>query len=137
MKVVLDCNILVMCLSSHSVYHTIYKALIKNRFELAISIDIVLEYEEIIQKKYTESTSEVFISLLAELSNVHYIYPHYKWQLIEIDPDDNKYCDCAIAGKVDYLVTEDKHFDILKTIPFPSLSVISIDKFMTLLNSMK
>ena len=32
------------------------------------------------------------------------------------DPDDNKYCDCAIAGNAKYLVTEDKHFQILKSI---------------------
>jgi predicted nucleic acid-binding protein len=29
---------------------------------------------------------------------------------MDIDPDDNKYCDYAIAGKAEYLVTEDKHW---------------------------
>jgi uncharacterized protein len=52
--------------------------------------------------------------------------------LIVPDEDDNKYCDCAIAGQADYIVTEDKHFDVLKNIPFPSLEVISIDEFLAM-----
>lgn len=135
MKVVLDCNILVMCLSSHSPYHIIYQSLVKNKFELAVSVDIALEYEEIIQRKFSTSTANSFVSLLAELSNVYYIHPHYKWQLIEADPHDNKYCDCAIAGQIDYLVTEDRHFDILKSISFPSVTTITIHKFMELLKA--
>ena len=135
MKVVLDCNIIVMSLSSLSPYHGIYLALIKNKFDLVVSVDIALEYEEIIQKKYSLKTANLFSSLLAELSNVHRIQPYYKWQLIEADPDDNKYCDCAISGQVDYIVTEDRHFDVLRSIPFPSVSIISIDKFMELLTT--
>jgi len=70
---------------------------------------------------------------LKELPNVPYFISYYKWQLIEADPDDNKYSDCAIAGAALFLVTEDKHFSILKSISFPRISVISIDEFTQLL----
>jgi predicted nucleic acid-binding protein len=63
------------------------------------------------------------------LPNVHIITTYYHWQLISADPDDKKYCDCAIAAQADFVVTEDKHFDILQTISFPQLQAISIDKF--------
>jgi predicted nucleic acid-binding protein len=53
MTVVLDCNILVMCLTTNSPRHFIYKALINNKFRLAVTVDILLEYEEIIQRKYS------------------------------------------------------------------------------------
>lgn len=92
MTVVLDCNILVMCLTSRSPYHIIFQSLIQNKFELAVSVDILLEYEEIVQQKYSVTTSFALISLLKELPNVRYINPHYKWQLIQADVDDNKYC---------------------------------------------
>ena len=95
----------------------------------------MLEYEEVIQRKYSASTAHALMALLTELTNVHYIHPHYHWQLIEADPDDNKYCDCAIAGQADFIVTEDRHFDVLKNIPFPSLTVITIDRFMEILRS--
>jgi len=47
---------------------------------------------------------------------------------------DNKFVDCAIAGNVDYLVSNDKHFNCLKKIDFPKLNLLSIDEFMDLLN---
>ncbi|BAU55294.1 putative toxin-antitoxin system toxin component, PIN family [Mucilaginibacter gotjawali] len=135
MTVVIDCNIFVMCLTSRSPYHEIYKSLISGKFHLAVSVDIILEYEEIIQDKYGVVTAHTLITLLTELANVHYTYPHYQWQLISADADDNKYCDCAIAGKADYIITEDKHFDVLQKIPFPSLTAITIDRFLEIIRT--
>src|ERR1700738_27954 len=98
MTVVIDCNILVVCLTSRSPYHYIYRALIEGKFTLLVSGEIMLEYEEIIQAKYGIKTTNAFISLLEALPNVHVITPYYKWLLIDADRDDNKYCDYAIAG---------------------------------------
>lgn len=97
---------------------------------MVVSQEILLEYEEIIQQKYGVPTAHAFISLLKELSNVVHVEPFYKWLLIDADPDDNKYCDCAIAGKAMYIVSEDKHFNALKTISFPKLTAISLDEFL-------
>lgn len=127
MRVVIDCNILVMCLTSRSPYHIIYRSLIEGKFILVISSDILYEYEEIIQQKYGHSTTA---ALMLELSNVHNIVPFYKWQLITTDPDDNKYVDVGIAGKADFLVTEDRHFNILNNISFPKLQLLDIESFV-------
>lgn len=134
MKVVLDCNILVMCLTSRFSYHVIYKALIQEKFQLIISSEILLEYEEVLQQKYSVTTANAFVSLLKELPNVQFCTPFYNWMLIDADPDDNKYADCAIAGSANFIVTEDRHFVVLKTISFPKISVLSIDEFIQLLN---
>ena len=134
MTVVIDCNVLVMCLTSRSPWHIIYQSLIAGKYNLTVTDEIVLEYEEIIQKKYGITTANVFITLLSELPNVYYLNTYYRWQLIETDPDDNKYCDCAVAGRADFLVTEDNHFNILKTISFPKISSMSIDEFAAILN---
>jgi putative PIN family toxin of toxin-antitoxin system len=103
MRVVLDCNILVACLSSHSPYHNIYKSLVAQKFDLVVSQDILLEYEEIIRVKYSLATTQSFMALLSLLPNVHYVHPFYKWNLISVDTDDNKYCDCAVSGAADYI----------------------------------
>ncbi len=100
---------------------------------MAVSTDIVLEYQEIIDQKYGITTANAFVALLNELPNVHLITTYYHWQLIAKDADDNKYCDCAIAAQADYIVTEDKHFDVLQTIAFPIIKTISIDDFSALL----
>jgi uncharacterized protein len=135
MTVVIDCNILVMCLTSRSPYYIIYQSLIQAKFNLAVSTEILLQYEEIIQQKYGIATASAFIALLKELPNVPYSVSHYKWQLIA-DSDDNKYTDCAISGAASFLVTEDKHFSVLKIIPFPRITVISIDEFKELLKGL-
>jgi putative PIN family toxin of toxin-antitoxin system len=133
--VVIDCNVLVMCLTMHSPYHVIYQSLIAGKFNVAVSVEIMLEYEEVIQRKYSIVTAHALIALLTELNNVHYTHPHYHWQLIKADADDNKYCDCAIAGQAAFIVTEDRHFDVLKKVPFPALTAITIDRFLEILQS--
>jgi putative PIN family toxin of toxin-antitoxin system len=130
MTVVIDCNVFVVCLTSRSPYHYIYQSLIAGKFTLVVSQDILLEYEEIIQQKYGVSTASAFISLLKELPNVIHVAPFYRWLLIDVDPDDNKYCDSAIIGKAMFIVTEDKHFNVLKTISFPKLTAITLDEFL-------
>jgi putative PIN family toxin of toxin-antitoxin system len=132
MTVVLDCNILVICLTSRSPYHNIYKALVGGKFTLAVTNDILLEYQEIIEQKYGLTTANAFIALLNELPNVVQVTAYYQWRLLTADEEDNKYCDCAIAVNADHLVTEDKHFDVLKRLSFPRIHIVSIDDFATL-----
>jgi putative PIN family toxin of toxin-antitoxin system len=133
MTVVIDCNILVMCITSRSPYHVIYQSLVENKFNLAVSTEIALEYEEVIQEKYGIATANAFMALLKELPNIFYCISYYNWQLIKTDPDDNKYSDCAISGSASYLVTEYKDFSVLKKISFPYIHAIGIDEFVDLL----
>src|SRR5688500_14611329 len=60
---------------------------------LAVTSDILLEYQEVIALKYGEFTANAFIALLHELPNVQFLTTYYNWNLISADPDDNKYCD--------------------------------------------
>jgi uncharacterized protein len=55
---------------------------------------------------------------------------HFTWRLINSDPDDNKYVDAAVVGGTDYIVTNDQHFNILRTIEFPKVTVIGIENFV-------
>lgn len=63
------------------------------------------------------------------LDNVHPTIVYFKFNLIVQDPDDNKFVDCAFSSNCDYLVTNDKHFDFLKTLDFPHLNIINLEKF--------
>jgi predicted nucleic acid-binding protein len=53
--------------------------------------------------------------------------------LIETDPDDNKFADLAISANANYLVTHDKHFKVLDTIPFPTVKVVDLSSFRQVL----
>ena len=133
MKVVLDTNILLVSIPTRSRYRIIFDSLKNNELTLIISNEILSEYTEIIERKTNAMIANNISEMLLGLKNVHKQDVYYKWGLIEEDKDDNKFVDCAIAGNVDYLVSNDKHFNCLKKIDFPKLNLLSIDEFMDLL----
>src|SRR3972149_1745550 len=125
-RVVLDTNVLLVSISSFSKYHWIFQLIIKQRIDIFITNDMLLEYEEIIGIRFNKETARNVIRTLIELSNVIPISIYYNFDLIKNDPDDNKFVDCAIAGNVDFIVTNDGDFNILKTIDFPKVTILNI-----------
>lgn len=75
------------------------------------------------------------LTVLTFSPNALFSEPYYNWQLIEEDPDDNKFADLAIAAGVDYLVTNDKDFNVLKNTDFPKVTVVSLDEFKVILQT--
>lgn len=61
------------------------------------------------------------------------ITPYYKFHFIEADKDDNKFVDCAIAAQAKCIVTNDHHYDVLKSIPFPKVEIVGLVDFMEML----
>ncbi len=130
-KIVLDTNILLICLSRKSKYRLIFDALIRNKYELIISNEILSEYIEILTEKTSATIANNVAELLLALKNVRKIEVYYRWNLIKQDADDNKFVDCAIAGNADFVATNDKHFNELKTVTFPKVRIINADDFLS------
>lgn len=130
MKVVLDTNILLISFKKSSPYRPIFDKLLKGKYELVFTNDILMEYIEIISQKANVQIANNLGDLLVKLPNSKKIEVHFNWNLIEVDPDDNKFVDAAIAGNVEYIVTNDKHFNILEKIPFPTVAVKSSIQFL-------
>jgi putative PIN family toxin of toxin-antitoxin system len=131
--IVLDTNCLVQIISRHSPYRRIWDAFLRQEFILCISNDILEEYQEILQIETSVAVAENVISLLLNCSNVKLVNPTFRFNLIKADPDDNKFVDCAIVGRADYIVSEDAHFNVLKDIKFPKVSVLTLDEFVSLI----
>ncbi len=127
-KTVIDTNVLVSALSSKSVYHWLIKLLLSEQIELYITDEILLEYEEILKIKYSETVAENFLIALKELPNVYFTHVYFRWNLIG-DPDDNKFTDCYVAAGAGYLISHDTHFSVLKTINFPAINIVRIQEF--------
>ncbi len=85
---------------------------------------------EIVELKTNEAIANNVVELLLSLDNVTKIEVFFRWGLIENDYDDNKFVDCAISSGADYIVTNDKHFNVLKGIEFPKVRTISVDDFL-------
>jgi putative PIN family toxin of toxin-antitoxin system len=133
LKVVLDTNILLVSISSKSKYHWIFSNLLDGKYELYITNEILLEYEEIIASKYSEDVAKNVIRTLLHLENVLLMTPFFKWNLIVNDKDDNKFVNCYLISNGNVLVSNDKHFECLKEIDFPKVNVIRIDDFRDIL----
>lgn len=73
------------------------------------------------------------IHLLLESANVELVNPYFSLHLIEADHDDDKFVDCAFAANATYIVSDDKHFDVLKEMSFPKLLVLKLKEFLGLL----
>jgi predicted nucleic acid-binding protein len=80
----------------------------------------------------TPEIAESVADLLWKSKNVELINPEFRWGLITADPDDNKFVDCAIAADAELIVTNDKHFDALKTVSWPKLTIIKLKEFAAL-----
>lgn len=137
MNLVIDTNILISSLSSKSKYHWIIESLKNNRYQLIITNDILTEYEEKLKDKYGQLVATVFIELLLNLKNVSLHNVYFNWNLIDSDESDNKFIDAYISGNADFLVTEDKHFNVLKTIEFPLVNIVNIKDFEEIINTNK
>ncbi|MBI5915306.1 MAG: putative toxin-antitoxin system toxin component, PIN family [Bacteroidetes bacterium] len=137
MKIVLDTNVLLVSVSDSSPYYWVWKALEKGEFTLCVTTDILNEYAEVIERHMGNETMELTLHALSKHRFVEFVTKYFQWNIIHQDPDDNKFVDCAIACNADYLVTEDRHFNVLKEVPFPKVSVIGIAEFQKLLSNIE
>jgi putative PIN family toxin of toxin-antitoxin system len=127
--VVVDTNCLLRMIPLRSKYRSVWEAFLNEEFIICVSNDILSEYLEILTQKVNHTFAVRIINALLKSNNILFYDPHYHFELITQDPDDNKFVDCAIVASADYLVTEDKHFDVLKSVPFPKVNVITLDDF--------
>ena len=130
MKVVLDTNVLLISIPKISKYRLIFDGLIQGKYTLALSEGILQEYIEIVGQKTTGQIAQNLSGLLLSLDNVEKTSIYFRWNLIDKDPDDNKFVDCAVSARVKYIVTNDKHFKHLKNINFPPIEVVTADDFL-------
>lgn len=134
MNIVLDTNCLLMSLSRRSPYHKVWQSLLRGEYVLCYSNEILEEYEEILTQKMGHNIANNIISAILNLPNTLQVQVYFHLHLITADPDDDKFVDCAFKSNARFIVTQDHHYDILKTIDFPKLYVIGIDDFINQLN---
>jgi putative PIN family toxin of toxin-antitoxin system len=129
MRVVIDTNCLIASVPPKGKYYWLYEAFRAGKFEWLISNEILTEYLEMLTDIYSDETALVVYSILSTSPHVNFSEPFFKWELMHNDPDDNKFADMVVAGNADYLVANDKHFDLLKSVEFPKINVVSLDDF--------
>ena len=128
--IVLDTNCLLQALPSKSPYHKIWTDVLEGKISLCVNTDILEEYEEMIAQKSTPEIANNVVEAIANLSTTTMQNTYVHFELLPADSDDNKFVDCAVASDAEYIVTNDKHFNPLKQIPWPKVEIIKIAEFI-------
>lgn len=132
-RIVLDTNCLISSLSRRGQYYPVWKGLQAGEYILCVSTGILEEYAEVITQKMSLQVATNVIHLLLESSFVELVNPYFSLHLISADRDDDKFVDCAFAANATFIVSEDKHYDVLKEIDFPKIPVLKLKEFLELL----
>lgn len=133
MRVVLDTNSLLASISKKSKYRPIFDGILRGKFTLLMSNEILSEYTEVIERKASPVVAANISELLVQAKHVEKIEIFFKWLLLFNDEDDDKFVDCAVSGKADFIVTDDKHFNTLKNVKFPAIKVIKTQDFLEII----
>lgn len=105
-RIVLDTNVVVSAFRSRRGPAFRLLSLVgRDRFEISVSVPLVLEYEDVLQRATSLSEHEVFeiLRYLCSIARQQKIY--YLWRPVLPDPKDDMVLELAVASRSQYLVT--------------------------------
>ena len=135
-RIVLDTNCLIQSIPSRSKYRKIWDSFFDGTNILCVTTSILNEYEEILQLLTNEETAKYIINAIVSSPYTQFVNVYFAFNLIEKDPDDNKFVDCAITAGARFIVTEDHHCDVIKWKEFPGIDIVGLDDFLQHINSL-
>jgi putative PIN family toxin of toxin-antitoxin system len=108
-KIIIDSNVILSGLKSKNVYsYKLLQLIPENKFDTAISVPLILEYESILTKYQkvlglTKIDIDNFINYICSDSEHTKIY--YLWRPFLKDPYDDHLLEVAVASESKYIIT--------------------------------
>ena len=107
-KVVLDTNIIISSLWKGKAMEVV--DLWRDRkVNLIVSEEIINEYLNVLARFISDDELKEWAEIFADSQGIITVKPTKYHQVIKEDPDDDKFLDCAVAAKADFIVSGDKH----------------------------
>lgn len=133
-KVVLDTNVLISSLlKPENKARDIYRLALRGEIELYTSAYLINELSRVLEYPkfgFEKLQKEVFLKNLRRVATI-LVNSGLRINVIKEDPPDNKFLECAVEAKVDYLISGDnKHLLPLKN--FQGIKIISPSEFLNL-----
>lgn len=115
MKVVIDTNVFVSSFFGGNP-RKIIDLWKKGRLTLCLSKDVFDEYIEVLRRigLKDEDGLEALLSLFSKGFNIAFTTKTPKITVVDKDPDDDKFIECAVALKADVIITGDKALAAVK-----------------------
>lgn len=134
MRIVVDANVFVSAiLTPDSTSARVLDLVRENKVELLLSEAILLEIRRVLEypkiaKRHKRSREELK-TLMDEYIRFATMTPGRKMvRVVKEDPDDDRYLECAVEGKADFIVSGDRHLKDLKT--FQGIPIVDPGTFL-------
>ncbi len=101
----------------------------KGKITLCVSEAILKEYFYIIPRfnRLNKEAGEL-LSLFKARKNIKMITPSKRLKVIKEDPVDNKFLECAVEAKAEYIISADKHLRNLRK--YEGVRIVSSGSFL-------
>jgi len=121
MRITVDTNILISATFWKGDSLKIINLVENGVIELFLSQEIIEEFSEVlnykeIQEKIKNKNLEMKRTVEEIITLSSMVIPKRKVDLVKSDSDDNKIIECALEGRVDYIITNDAHLLDLKEV---------------------
>lgn len=112
LQIVLDTNVIYAALrSKRGASYRLLSLLDSDKFEINLSVPLVIEYEDVLKRKidsltFTERKIDQFLDYLCIAGNWHEVY--FLWRPILKDPEDDMILELAVRAGCQYIITYNK-----------------------------
>jgi len=134
MRVVIDTNIFISSFFGGNPRKVIdcWK---NSKIVLCLSGVILEEYVDVLRRLGFGGEKELdeLLSLFKKGFNIHFTRKTPKIDAVKDDPDDNKFIECAVALKADYIISGDK--ELLKIGRYKKIKILKPLDFLKLVES--
>lgn len=114
LQIVLDTNVLYAALrSKRGASYQLLSLLDTNKFEINLSVSLVIEYEDVLKRKqdtlaFSSGRLEKFIDYLCFIGNWHEVY--FLWRPMLNDPEDDMLLELAVKANCQYIINHNKRY---------------------------
>lgn len=131
-RVVIDTNVFISAFIFGGKPLEIIRLLLKGEIEVYISPFIVNEIVRIFREKFAWEESKIEEILEMIKTKTIEVYPNFRVSIISGKDDDNRILECALEGKVNYIISGDKRH-ILPLREFEGIKIVSVNEFLKII----
>jgi uncharacterized protein len=136
MTVVLDTNVVLSAILFGGKPRQVLEAALSGTIRLFVSEPMITELQSVLQRPKFGVSAQFVQTIVSEFAAIaEWVEPTEHFEVVEDDPTDNQFIDCAVAAKADYLVTGDSH--LLRHGRYGKTKIVNVDGFITILSKVK
>lgn len=131
-KIVIDTNIYISAIFWGGNPRKVIDLARKRKIKILTSSEIEEEIMEKLMSKFGLDNNDAS-RILADFSTFTIpVYAVNQIQAVPDDPDDDKFIECAVSGKADYIVSGDKH--LLRLREYTGIKILKAVEFLSIIS---